>query len=231
MSERAAPDNDDANETVPRHPVGAGPYVVRQGDCLVSIADEAGHLWQTIWEHPDNQELRETRKSPNIVLPGDRLTIPPIRLREEIRPTDERHRFKKKGGMVMLRLTLLEDDRPRADLPYELTVDGASRTGVTNAEGKIEERIPARARHGRLLLGPDRREEMLLEIGVLDPISELTGVQGRLSHLGFDPGPIDGVLGPRTGAALRVFQQKHHLEVTGRPDDATRSRLELEHDS
>ena len=33
------------------------------------------------------------------------------------------------------------------------------------------------------------------------------GVQFRLSHAGFDPGPIDGIYGPKTAAGNRRFQQ------------------------
>ena len=49
--------------------------------------------------------------------------------------------------------------------------------------------------------------------------------QERLQTLGFPPGPIDGVLGPRTKAALRQYQTQHNLPVTGGLDDATRTSL------
>ena len=38
------------------------------------------------------------------------------------------------------------------------------------------------------------------------PVSYLGGVQQRLKQLGFDPGPTDGNMGPRTEAAVRKFQ-------------------------
>jgi hypothetical protein len=49
--------------------------------------------------------------------------------------------------------------------------------------------------------------------------------QERLRDLGFHPGPIDGVLGPRTQAALRQYQAQHGLPVTAVLDDATRTSL------
>ena len=49
--------------------------------------------------------------------------------------------------------------------------------------------------------------------------------QERLNTLGFHPGPIDGVLGPRTKAAFRQYQAQHGLPVTGVLDDATRTSL------
>jgi peptidoglycan hydrolase-like protein with peptidoglycan-binding domain len=41
-------------------------------------------------------------------------------------------------------------------------------------------------------------------------------VQRRLVQLGYRPGPVDGLFGPRTRAATRWFQFKHGLRVTGR---------------
>ncbi len=49
--------------------------------------------------------------------------------------------------------------------------------------------------------------------------------QERLDALGLDPGPIDGVMGARTRDALRTFQQKNDLPVTGELDWQTRMAL------
>lgn len=50
-------------------------------------------------------------------------------------------------------------------------------------------------------------------------------VQEMLKREGLDVGPIDGILGPRTAAALRVFQQQHGLARSGEPDEATLKEL------
>jgi peptidoglycan hydrolase-like protein with peptidoglycan-binding domain len=39
--------------------------------------------------------------------------------------------------------------------------------------------------------------------------------QAALKKAGFDPGPIDGVMGAKTMAAVRKFQTDKGLEVTG----------------
>jgi len=52
-------------------------------------------------------------------------------------------------------------------------------------------------------------------------------IQERLKDMGYDPGPIDGAMGPRTHAALKQFQQAQNLPVTGRPDPQTLSALKV----
>ena len=68
-----------------------------------------------------------------------------------------------------------------------------------------------------------------LRLGHLDPLSTNTGLQQRLTNLGY-PVPVDGEIGPETQSALRSFQIVHGLSVTGQPDDATRAKLGETHD-
>jgi len=46
-------------------------------------------------------------------------------------------------------------------------------------------------------------------------------VQTLLKDRGFDPGPIDGVHGPRTSAAVRGFQERFAIKETGTIDNQT----------
>jgi peptidoglycan hydrolase-like protein with peptidoglycan-binding domain len=50
-------------------------------------------------------------------------------------------------------------------------------------------------------------------------------MQVRLQGLGYNPGPIDGVVGPSTRAALQRYQMDHGLLASGLPGPATRARL------
>jgi len=50
-------------------------------------------------------------------------------------------------------------------------------------------------------------------------------LQQALKDKGYDPGEIDGVMGPRTRQALREFQQKEGLTATGRLDSGTADKL------
>lgn len=52
--------------------------------------------------------------------------------------------------------------------------------------------------------------------------------QKRLKTLGFDPGAVDGVMGPHTQQALRTFQRAHGLSPNGKLDTATRKALGVE---
>lgn len=42
-----------------------------------------------------------------------------------------------------------------------------------------------------------------------------------LAYLGYDPGPLDGIPGPKTRGALSAFQPDYGLPATGQPDDTT----------
>ena len=53
--------------------------------------------------------------------------------------------------------------------------------------------------------------------------------QIALRDAGFDPGRIDGVMGPKTRSAVREFQASQGLPQTGRLDAATRQELLTAH--
>ena len=56
-------------------------------------------------------------------------------------------------------------------------------------------------------------------------VNTVRGVQARLRELGFDPGPIDGVQGTRTIAAVKNFQAARGLVVDGIVGPATKAAL------
>ena len=49
--------------------------------------------------------------------------------------------------------------------------------------------------------------------------------QQALQAKGYNPGPIDGIHGPRTSAALRDYQKAEGLKATGEMDADTRAKL------
>jgi|GEM_PF-2409636 len=54
--------------------------------------------------------------------------------------------------------------------------------------------------------------------------SDIRRIQELLREQGFDPGPIDGIVGPRTRAAVEAFEEAQRLPVTG---DVTPGLLDL----
>ena len=44
---------------------------------------------------------------------------------------------------------------------------------------------------------------------------EVEALQRRLLAKGFNPGPTDGVFGPKTEGAVKRFQERHGLQVDG----------------
>jgi len=56
-------------------------------------------------------------------------------------------------------------------------------------------------------------------------VLKVVEAQVGLIRDGISPGPIDGIMGAQTEAALRAFQEKHELRATGVIDKLTRSNL------
>ena len=208
-------------------------YTVRQGDTTASIAHEHGFLWETIWNHDNNTELRNRwRDNPNALHPGDTIFVPGRTVKEESGNTDQRHRFRRVGLPERLRIYLLDrDHEPRADVPYTLEIGEDSFSGTTNAEGLIEHFIAPDIQEGRLLVGESREEEHELRIGHLDPLDEITGYQARLKNLGLYFGEITGEMDLLTETAIKEFQRRHGLEETGGMDADTRRTLDEVHDA
>lgn len=218
-----------ATETQSVGPVGSGERVVKEGECISSIAMDTGHFCDTIWDDPANAELRETRKDPNVLLPGDRVHVPELRKKDDTGQTEMRHRFVRKGWPEMLRIRVLLDGEPRGNEPYTIEIDGSTFEGMTDADGKLSCPIVPNARRANLRVGvePDV-SRYTFTLGAMDPIEHIRGVQGRLINLGFDCGAIDGICGPKTEAALREYQKSRKLPVTGEPDETTRKQLQAD---
>ena len=63
------------------------------------------------------------------------------------------------------------------------------------------------------------------------PLPDLGVREGQLllTFLGFEPGGVDGALGPRTKTALHQFQERHQLPATAHFDPATLEVLRRQH--
>jgi N-acetylmuramoyl-L-alanine amidase len=201
------------------------PYKVKQGDCLSSIAFSFGLAWRTIWNHEQNRDLRNLRKDPNVLLPGDLLFIPEKDPAAVGRATGARHRFRRKDIPAKLKLRLLADGKPRAGERYSLYITGLPVIhGAFDGDGCLEHPIPPDARWAELRLAGKQNVIHLL-LGKLDPISTVTGVQARLNALGYNAGEVDGDIDDTLAAALRSFQLDNQLDPSGKIDQPTRDKL------
>jgi peptidoglycan hydrolase-like protein with peptidoglycan-binding domain len=52
-------------------------------------------------------------------------------------------------------------------------------------------------------------------------------IQTALKEKGYDPGPVDGRMGPKTRSALRAYQKKEGLTATGNADAKTLASLKV----
>lgn len=208
-----------------------GEKKVKPGDTISAFAREYGFSWEKIWNHDRNKELRDRRGHPNVLYPGDRVYIPEPDQKFESRPSDERHRFRKLGALE-IRIAVVDIyHKPLADVEYFFVVEGKEgEHKATNEEGIAETRIASPSSDVMLHLPWG---EFPLELGYLDPARTVKGLQQRLRNFGIDPGPIDGILGPKTARAIREFQEIEAdggLSPTGQPDEKTIRRLRELHD-
>jgi hypothetical protein len=214
-------------------PVGQGDAVVEAGESLVSIAARAGHLPETIWNDPANAELKQARKDGEVLLPGDRLTLMPLRQKSVVCVTGKRHVFRRKAVPVKLTL-VLEDEEGHAfaSKRCELVVDGTTISGTSDDKGKIEYAVDPLSRSATLsvwLEEPGLPNPWVRDVGLsaLCPVDHPVGVQQRLANLGFYRGALDGVVSAETLAALVAFQKEQGLAAADGDtiDDATLAKL------
>jgi N-acetylmuramoyl-L-alanine amidase len=204
-------------------------HIVAQGECLTSIAFKYGFSdYKTIYNDPGNAPLRTKRPDPNLLFPGDEIVIPDIKPNPKSLDTGASHKFVVKTPQRKLKIKLQSSpDEALGNAPYRLLVGGQPFEGQTDGDGVLEQLIPANAMEGWLHLGAT---VVQLRIGALNPMENtpddgVSGVQARLTNLGYDVGPADGALGPRTEAAIAAFQKANDLEPTGKIDGDLRDAL------
>lgn len=198
-------------------------YQVKQGDCIFSIAYQHGFFADTIWNHPNNKDLKEKRKDPNILMPGDTVYVPDKRLREYSEATNQVYKYKCKNTPKQLQIQFIEYDTPVKDMDYTLKIDGVESKGKTDGDGWIKQSIKPDAKSAKLVFADG--SEVELKLGNLDPAEEVAGAQGRLNRLGFYEGTIDGKLTDEMKEVVKLFQRTNDLKETGEVDAQTRDKL------
>jgi hypothetical protein len=213
----------------------AGIHVVAQGEYLSMIAAEYGFRDYTIiWDHPNNAQLKEQRKNPNVLFPGDNLFIPDKEEKEETGVTSKRHTFQVKQEKLKLRI-VLEDiyEKPITNAPCVLFVEEQRFQVTTDGKGKIEQEIPLNAQKGLLVITSDQtpfeNDLLPLKIGHLDPVDNISGQRARLNNLGYFAGDSDDPKDPAFLSAAEEFQCDHGLTVDGEVGPQTQAKLKQVH--
>jgi N-acetylmuramoyl-L-alanine amidase len=202
----------------------------KDGDSVESIAFAHGHFWQTVWDYPDNEQLKAERQEPNILEENDLVVVPDLRPKQVDKAVDQRYRFKRKGVPSMLRVRMMDWDKPRVGLAYKVNVKGKITEGQTDGDGWVKCYLMPDATEG-VLEFPAINERYEFTVGDVRPHASLRGVQARLRNLGFYAGEVDGEESEEFVSALRLYQRVREIEETGRADAATIAELESEHGS
>lgn len=202
-------------------------HTVQQGETLLALASKNGlDSWEDIVNASENASLKDTLTDPGIVKPGISLFIPNKEMKQQPSAVDARHPFNIKRPKAWLRVALKDaDGAALASCKYELTVAGTTTSGTLAADGIVEQAVPIDTTAGKLKvwITDTTFEEWELKIGWMDPISEESGVQARLANLGFD-------FGDDVASAVKAFQARVGLDVTGTIDDTLREKLKTYYD-
>lgn len=106
-----------------------------------------------------------------------------------------------------------------ANKDYKITVGELEDAVLRNCRGPRWAEILARLEDGTI-------DEDLVEYDF--DLRTTAGLQRALDRLGFDPGPLDGIPGPRTTAAVKAFQEADgSLAVDGIYGPMTRAAIEI----
>ena len=207
-------------------------HIVEQGECIASIAQGSGHTWQRIWDDPANAELKDLRKDPSVLLPGDKVVIPATTPRVESGATETKHVFQAARNQARLSIRFLQEGRPRANQPCGVSIDDDPvLERELDGDGVLDLPIPPDAKTARISVGPpEERDDYEIQLGGLDPATETSGALQRLANLGYGA-PAGPAPAEAARAAICRFQRDHGLDPTGEVDERTRKALVDAHGS
>jgi hypothetical protein len=208
-------------------------YIVKEGECLSSLAQKFGFKnLDIIYNHPENRELKKIRPNPNLLLPGDEVFIPESEPKSVSANTNYLHHFKLSRPKTRLKILLSGlDNEPVRNRKYILHIDNLRFEGVSKYNGLIEHEISPFGEEGILMIYPEDGKQgadpivLKVKLGHLDPIDTLTGIQARLNNLGFNAGPVNGIMEPLFVLGIKLFQQAYGLPIDGKPDSKTQLKL------
>jgi len=204
--------------------------VMHTGESLAALAADAGLHPATVWDHPANAALRETRPVPLHLSAGDEVFLPDCRPKDVPARTDARHVFMRRGIPAKYRAQIFGvGGTARADEPYSFSIDGQAQRGRTDADGVIDIFLPPGAQRGQLRMDKDGWTLAII-FALMAPEGTVAGAQMRLANLGFYDTDPTGVVDEPARRALIRFQVAAALPVTCEFDAATLAAIARCHD-
>lgn len=200
------------------------PYhtVEKEGEWIGSIAAAKGHYsWKTLWNHAKNASLR-ARRDPNLLVPDDRIWIPPVDVRGESTFTAKLHKLvvsSPKNKLIIRFTRIARYVNAFGPIRVTLKVGRSSKSGALNKDGdQIVVSLPLDATDATLTINGASTK---LHIGKLRPLARMDGMQARLTNLGWDVSKIDKD-GTRPG--VKGFQGFYKIKVDGVIGGQTRGK-------
>jgi hyperosmotically inducible protein len=156
--------------------------------------------------------VKSVRNDLQVVAPGDRKAVD-VSDKDITRQVEDRvskdPRLKKVDVRTDRGVVILTGDVPGI--------------GASARASEIAREVPSvRAVKNELIYDRARSNGTRPKSGSADGVM---ATQQALKEKGFDPGPIDGIMGLRTVSALKDYQKSEHLAVTGRMDRDTTAKL------
>jgi len=203
-------------------------HKVKQGDYLASIASDYGFgSWEEIWNHDENEGLRTLRENPQVLYPGDQVSIPEKTQQSEPAATEVRHRFIRKFPKILIRIDIRDrrkNDTDREDPECCLKMRHEDAL-LSPEEDILEHEILVTEKNPTLLV--DGRTYPI-HIGHLDPVDKESGQWKRLHNLGYLPRPFDSKSKHEKHeleGATADFQADQDLQIDGVCGPKTQSQL------
>ncbi|MCG8314639.1 MAG: peptidoglycan-binding protein [Pseudomonadales bacterium] len=139
----------------------------------------------------------------------------------------------KVGAKLKIKLTD-QEGKPWSHAKVVATLNGRSTDLTADSEGFIALDVPTDANTGELDISVSPQtpsQNFHAKLNQLDTVESIAGLQARLNNLGYNAGPVDGILGRKTKSATRKFQTQHKLMVDGISGPQTQSKLTAIHQS
>jgi hypothetical protein len=192
---------------------------------LVSLLSQGGSRYRFIAREALGAVIKEIDESSSREADLDDLLSALVeRAKADVLVVGKLRRTSDEAVILSYEAVKVRDGTILAATSYQrLPLDPAEVDLAARSEALDESVKPAaRPKSGDLLdfptgAGADRiAEPTVPKPRLAKPDPEAAMVQADLQELGYDPGPVDGILGTRTKAAIRAYQRDTGLSVDGR---------------